>query len=64
MWNRIYIVSNLAFFGGLFVFLLGEHLMPGWASVTLPAGALLAGFAGVASAVSGLILILKPSAGI
>ena len=38
--------------------------MPGWTLVTLPAGALLAGFAAIASAVSGLVLILKPDAGI
>ena len=62
MWYRIYIVSSLAFFCGLFVFFFGEYLMPGWRPVTLPAGALTAGFAIIASAVSGLVLILKPDA--
>ncbi len=64
MWNRIFIASSVVFFCGIFAFLFGEHLMPGWAQVTLPAGALLAGFAAIASAVSGLVLILKPDAGI
>ena len=60
MWNRIFIASNPVFFLGIFIFFLGEHLLPGLASVTLPAGALLSGSAGLVAAVSGIVLILAP----
>ena len=60
MWNRIFIASNPVFFLGIFIALLGEHLLPSLAPVTLPAGALVAGIAGMVAAVSGIVLIMTP----
>lgn len=62
MWYRAFITSNIVFFLGIFIFLFGEHLLPGLASYTLPMGALVSGMAGLAGAVSGIALILAPSA--
>ena len=58
MWYRAFIASNPVFLLGIFVALLGEHLLPGLSSYTLPAGALLSGMAGLVAAVSGIALIL------
>ena len=59
MWNLIFAGSLIAYVIGLFVFLLGEHLVPGWSPVTLPLGAAVAGLSGLAVAVSGIAVILS-----
>lgn len=60
MWYRVFIASNIAFFLGIFTFFLGEYLLPGVAMVTLPAGGILAGAAGIVGGVSGIALIREP----
>ena len=61
MLYRVFIASSVAaFFLGIFVFLMGVHLLPGLAPVILPVSALLAGVAGVVSAVSGIALVWSP----
>ncbi len=60
MWYRVFIASNVAFFLGIFTFFFGEFLIPEIASITLPAGALLSGAAGLVGGVSGIALILAP----
>lgn len=58
-WDKIFIASSLVFLFGVIVFLLGEHLIPGWSQVTVPFGGLLMGMSGVSAGVSGIILILS-----
>lgn len=60
MWYRAFIASNIVFFLGIFVFLMGEHLLPDLGHFTLPAGALLSGMSGLVGAVSGIALIVAP----
>ena len=60
MWYRVFIASNIAFFLGIFTFFLGEYVLPGMATVTLPAGGILAGAAGIVGGVSGIALIWEP----
>ena len=63
MCYRIFIASGVAtFFLGALVFLLGMHWLPGFAPITLPVAAVLAGTVGLVNAVSGLKLIWAPDA--
>ena len=61
MWYRAFIASNIVFFFGIFLFLMGEHLLPELAAFTFPTGALLSGTAGLVGAISGIALILAPN---
>ena len=60
MWYRVFITANIVFFFGIFVFLMGEHLLPDLGQFTLPVGALVSGMSGLVGAVSGIALILTP----
>lgn len=58
MWDRIFLLSVVVFFVGMLAVLAGEIVMTGWSPVTLPVGGLIAGLAGLAGVVSGIVLIL------
>ena len=58
MWDRIFILSMVVFFVGMVVVLTGEFIMPSWESVTIVVGGSVAGLAGIAGAVSGIVLVL------
>ena len=63
MLYRVFMASSAAtVFLGVFVFLLGMHLLTGLAPVTLPIAAFLTAFTGLVAAVSGLILVWVPDA--
>ena len=63
MLYRVFMASSAAtVFLGVFVFLLGMHLLTGLAPVTLPIAAFLTAFTGLVAAVSGLILVWAPDA--
>lgn len=58
MCYRVFMASSVAtFFLGIFVFLLGMHLLPGLAPAILPVVALVTGVTGLVTAVSGLMLV-------
>ncbi len=58
MWDRIFILSMVVFFIGMVVVLTGEFVMPDWEPVTIVIGGSVAAFAGIAGAVSGIVLVL------
>ncbi len=62
MWNRIFLAAMIVFLFGTIAFLLGEHIRPGWKSVTFPVGAMLMGISGIAAAISGSVMILAADA--
>ena len=57
-WDKIFLASLIVFLWGTIVFLIGEHLLPGWSQVTLPMGGLLMSASGFVAAISGIALIL------
>jgi hypothetical protein len=58
MWDRIYILSMVVFFVGMVVVLTGEFVMTDWERITAVVGGSVAGLAGIAGAVSGIVLVL------
>lgn len=58
MWERIFLLSMVVFFVGMLAVLAGEFVVPVWSPVTSVVGGSIAGFGGLASAVSGIVLIL------
>ena len=61
-WDKIFTVSSLVFLAGVFVFLLGEHLLPDWSRVTVPVGALVMGLSGIGAGVAGIATLLRTTA--
>ena len=59
-WDKIFTVSSVVFLAGVCVFLLGEHLVPGWSQVTVPVGALVMGLSGIGAGVAGIAMLLAP----
>ena len=59
MWIPIFAASLIVYAIGMFVFLMGEYLLPAWSPVTLPLGGAVAGISGLAVAVSGIIVIVN-----
>lgn len=62
MWNRIFLAAMIVFLFGTIAFLLGEHILPGWKSVTFPVGAMLMSVSAIVAAISGSVLILATDA--
>ena len=58
-WDKILTLSLLVFLAGVFVFLLGEHLIPGWSTGTILVGASLMSVGGFVAGISGLTVILR-----
>ena len=58
MWERIFLLSMVVFFVGMLAVLAGEFVVPDWSPVTSVVGGSIAGFGGLVSAVSGIVLIL------
>ena len=58
MWDRAFILSMVVFFLGMVVVLTGQFVMPNWEPVTTVVGGSVAGLAGIAGAVSGIVLVL------
>ena len=58
MWDKIFMMSIIAYLIGMLALLTGEYLLPALGPVTLPVGGSLVGLGGIAAVVSGIILIL------
>ena len=58
MWDRIFILSMVVFFIGMVAVLAGEFVVPSAQPVTSVVGGSIAGLAGIAGALSGIVLVL------
>ena len=58
MWDRIFLLSVVVFFIGMLALMAGEFVVRDWSPVTSVVGGLIAGCGGLASAVSGIVLIM------
>ena len=63
MWDRIFILSMVVFFIGMVAILAGEFVVPSVQPVTSVVGGSIAGLAGIAGAVSGILLVLTTDFG-
>ena len=63
MWDRIFILSMVVFFIGMVAILAGEFVVPSVQPVTSVVGGSIAGLAGIAGAVSGIVLVLTTDFG-
>ena len=63
MWDRIFILSMVVFFIGMVAVLAGEFVVPSAQPVTSVVGGSIAGLAGIAGAVSGIVLVLTTDFG-
>lgn len=61
-WDKILTLSLLVFLAGVFVFLLGEHLVPDWSRGTILVGAWLMSVGGFTAGISGLSVLLGTNA--
>ena len=57
MWDRIFILSMVVFFVGMVAVLAGEFVVTNVQPITAIVGGSIAGAAGIAGAVSGIVLI-------
>lgn len=63
MWDRIFILSMVVFFIGMVAVLTGEFVVSSVQPVTSVVGGSIAGLAGIAGAVSGIVLVLTTDFG-
>lgn len=57
MWERIFLLSAVVCFIGILILLAGGLVITDWEPITSPVGGSIAGIGGLASIVSGLVLI-------